>query len=165
MNQLLDITALCNAAVAKHNEYRKIHSIPNMIISSDLNKTAQSWAEYLASSGNFQHSDPSQRNNAGENLYVSYTTAPTINITTLAKEAVKDWYDEVSKYDYNQPGFSSTTGHFTQVVWKNSTTLGCGVAQGVKTLDGIAYNAFYVVCQYAPAGNVQGQFHNNVIKP
>jgi len=56
-------------------------------------------------------------------------------------------------------------GHFTQVVWKNSTELGCGAAQGVKTFQGNQYNAFYVVCQYGPAGNVIGQFDDNVIKP
>lgn len=35
---------------------------------------------------------------------------------------------ERPKYDYNNPGFSSATGHFTQVVWRTSTTVGCGRA-------------------------------------
>jgi glioma pathogenesis-related protein 2 len=165
MNQLFDLTSLRTAAVSKHNIYRTTHHSSGMTISDSLNNTAQAWAEYLATNGLLQHSDPSQRNNAGENLYVSYTTATSIDQTTLANAAVKSWYDEILVYNYANPVFSAQTGHFTQVVWNNSTQLGCGVAQGIKTLNGIKYNAFYVVCQYAPAGNVQGQFSANVLKP
>lgn len=165
MNQLLDLATLRTAAVAKHNSYRSTHRSPRMTISDSLNNTAQAWAEYLAANTLFQHSSPTQRNNAGENLYVSYTTATSVDITALANAAVKNWYDEISAYNYANPAFSSQTGHFTQVIWKNSTQLGSGVAQGIKTINGIKYNAFYVVCQYAPAGNVQGQFADNVLKP
>uniref|UniRef100_A0A667YEI0 SCP domain-containing protein n=1 Tax=Myripristis murdjan TaxID=586833 RepID=A0A667YEI0_9TELE len=48
------------------------------------------------------------------------------------------------------------TGHFTQVVWEGSTELGVGLAT-----DG--YMTF-VVGQYLPAGNMQGQFEQNVHK-
>ena len=136
-----------------------------MVIDDSVNSTAQSWAEYLAANALFQHSSATQRNNAGENLYVSYTTASSIAADTLANQGVTSWYNEVSAYNYATPGFSSQTGHFTQVVWKNSTKLGCGAAKGVKTINGTQYNAFYLVCQYAPAGNVTGQFPENVLKP
>jgi uncharacterized protein YkwD len=132
-----------------------------MTLSDSLNTTAQSWANQIASSGNFAHSSTSN----GENLYAYYTTATSIAAGTLANQAVQSWYNEVSKYDYNNPGFSSATGHFTQVVWKSSTQLGCGAAKGTTTINGKLYNAFYVVCQYAPPGNVLGQFPANVLKP
>lgn len=64
------------------------------------------------------------------------------------------WYDEVTNpgYDFENPGFDSGTGHFTQVVWKGSTKLGCGVS-GV-----------YVVCRYCEtAGNMEGAFPENVL--
>ncbi|MDB9436159.1 CAP family protein [Dolichospermum lemmermannii CS-548] len=160
-----ELNAFRSSALSKHNSYRATHSSPNMTISSSANNTAQGWAQYLATNGLFQHSGATQRNNAGENLHVSYTTAPSINYTTLANTAVQSWYNEVSAYNYNSPGFSSATGHFTQVVWKSSTQLGCGTAKGTKTLNGTKYNAFYVVCHYLPAGNVQGQFPANVLKP
>ena len=161
----IDLTTLRSTSLSKHNSYRATHRSPNMTISSSANNTAQAWAQYLATNGLFQHSASNQRNNAGENLYVSYTTAPSINYATLANVAVQSWYNEVKLYNYNSPGFSSATGHFTQVVWKSSTQLGCGAAQGTKTMNGTKYKAFYVVCHYAPAGNVKGQFPANVLKP
>lgn len=39
-----------------------------------------------------------------------------------------------------------------QVVWKASTQLGCGYAPSCRM----------VVCNYSPAGNVMGQFAQNV---
>ncbi|NER23916.1 MAG: secretion protein [Symploca sp. SIO1C2] len=155
-------SALQSAALSKHNSYRGTHNSPNMTLSSSLNSSAQSWANHLASNGVFEHSGT---NNVGENLFVSYTTASSVDSAALANQAVTNWYNEVSDYDYDNPGFSGKTGHFTQVVWKNSTELGCAAAQGVKTLGGNQYNAYYVVCQYSPAGNFQGQFPNNVLEP
>jgi hypothetical protein len=59
-----------------------------------------------------------------------------IDGNTIAQNAIGSWYGEVSAYDYSNPGFSGNTGHFTQVVWKNSIALGCGVAQGPITYAG-----------------------------
>ena len=65
--------------------------------------------------------------------------------TSLATDM---WYEEISNpgYNFNDPGFSNGTGHFTQVVWKGSTKLGCGIA------------GMYVCCRYSPPGNYMGQF-------
>ena len=58
------------------------------------------------------------------------------------KSAITAWYDEVSDYDYSNPGFSSSTGHFTQLVWVGTTKLGCGVADcnGSMYYNNFAYN-------------------------
>ena len=61
-------------------------------------------------------------------------------------------------YDYDNPGFSSKTGHFTQVVWDGSTELGIARAQGMK--DG--WKSTWVVARYGPPGNMQGDFPDNV---
>jgi uncharacterized protein YkwD len=159
----IDLATLRSVAVSQHNTYRATHKSPNITISDSLNSSAQAWAENIASSGQFQHS--TNRNNVGENIYASFTTQTSIDATTLGNGAVSDWYSEVKNYNYASPGFSSNTGHFTQVVWKGSTQLGCGAAQGTATIQGTTYNAFYVVCQYAAAGNVQGQFPDNVLQP
>jgi len=161
----LDLTILRKEILARHNSYRTTHRSPIMSIQASLNTTAQQWSEYLAANALFQHSTAAQRNNAGENIYVYYTTASSATEIYLATEAVKNWYNEVKDYNYAVPQFASNTGHFTQVVWKASVGLGAGAASGLKVINGITYNAFYVVSQYSPAGNLMGAFAANVLKP
>ena len=79
------------------------------------------------------------------------------SIIFLGQKATQDWYDEIKYYNFNRPGFSSQTGHFTQVVWKKSTRLGVGI--GFSSDD----RKVYVVTNYSPPGNFQGQFGENVL--
>jgi hypothetical protein len=57
---------------------------------------------------------------------------------------------QVKDYNYDSPGFSPATGHFTQVVWKDTSYLGCAIN---SACDWPVY-----VCQYRSPGNVLG--HN-----
>ncbi len=80
----------------------------------------------------------------------------------MGKECVKKWYNEVKSYSFNKPGFNSNTGHFTQLVWKDSRKLSLGLGHGkLNTI----MNSFYCVAQYKPAGNVMGHFKGNVLEP
>lgn len=162
-SQNFDLEAFQNNAVSEHNTYRGIHHSPPLTSSSSLNDTAQSYAEVILNTGVFIHSSSDQRNDAGENLFYIITEYPEAP-ETLAAKAVEAWYEEVVHYDYNKPGFSVDTGHFTQVVWKSTTQLGCGVAQGPKTIAGRTATINYVVCHYAPDGN-NGDFPTNVLEP
>jgi Cysteine-rich secretory protein family len=77
---------------------------------------------------------------------------------------VDAWGDESAKYDFSKPtGFSEQTGHFTQLVWKATTDVGCGVANcsaddADDGADGKAVG-WFLVCEYWPVGNVEGD-HN-----
>lgn len=133
-----------------HNVYRAKHSSPPMTLCSELSASAQTWADHLLSISSLKHSDTKD----GENIYNMFSSA-TIKLT--GKEAVESWYSEIKDYNWSRPGFSNSTGHFTQVVWKESTKLGVGVAT-----DG---NKAFVVGQYRPAGNmnVKEYFEKNVL--
>ena len=63
-------------------------------------------------------------------------------------------------YNFNNGGFSGGTGHFTQVVWRASTVLGIGRAEGKKR----GMKCAYIVGRYKPAGNMMGDFPENVPK-
>ena len=79
-----------------------------------------------------------------------------------AAGALESWYNEVTSYNFLQPGWNPNAGHFTQVVWKSSTQIGCGAA------DCTGYSGVlpaYVVCRYSPAGNMDttSAFKANVL--
>jgi hypothetical protein len=111
-----------------------------------LAAAAQAWAKGCS----FNHSAAGSRPNQGENLAWGSGSFST------AASSVDRWYNENSQYNYSNPGFSSATGHFTQMVWKGSRQLGCGVAQ--------CGGQNFWVCRYSPAGNITnpGQFQQNV---
>jgi len=71
----------------------------------------------------------------------------------ISPRAVKMWYDELCQpgYDFTKPGYKSGLGHFTQVVWKGSVKLGCGISEG------------WVTCRYCDEpGNMRQHFETNV---
>jgi uncharacterized protein YkwD len=74
--------------------------------------------------------------------------------------AVDAWYNEVFGYNYitGAPFPGKKVGHFTQVVWKDSTEIGCAS----KACPGLG--TFYV-CDYNPSGNYAGEYTANVFKP
>jgi uncharacterized protein YkwD len=116
--------------------------------SADVAKTAQAWANELARSGcKLRHSSTP----LGENLAAGTTG------TIPPERAVELWYDESKGYDYSKTKFTMGAGHFTQVVWKGSRHVGCGTAT--------CNDKQIWVCNYDPAGNIQGEFAANVPRP
>jgi hypothetical protein len=67
-----------------------------------------------------------------------------------------DWYEEFVDYDFKSD-YIPGTGHFTQIVWKESQYLGCGL--------GSAERYYVVTCNYFPMGNIVGNFSQNVFPP
>lgn len=130
----------------KHNEYRRKHNVPDLILDDNLNKEAQTYAQKLVGHG-LDHDK--SNNKSGENLYKGSSN----NLGS----SVDLWYNEYQFYNYESGGFSMKTGHFTQLVWKMTTSLGVGIAKD--------QNSWIVVCRYFPPGNVEGQYIQNVLKP
>jgi len=134
-----------------HNNYRALHGVPAVTWSDTVAASAQDYADTCP-----QGHSGSQY---GENLaWASYDPG--------RPDVAKWWYDEETLYDYNNPGFSSETGHFTQVVWKETTEIGCGYAANCN-YSGTNYSGMkhVWVCQYNPHGNIIGQFADNVFPP
>lgn len=79
---------------------------------------------------------------SGENLAAGYPNATS---------SIDAWGLERLSYSWSSPGFSEKTGHFTQVVWKGTTSVGCGRTNcnGKNGTPG-----WFVVCEYWPPGNV-----------
>ena len=130
--------------VASHNKRRCLHAVPDFVWHASVAQSARRHADTCS----FEHSTPAIY---GENLYAGWWS-PT------AEDVLIGWYDnEVGLYPWDKPGFYSVTGHFTQVVWRNTRTVGCAVCDG----GGTSW-PYIAVCQYDLAGNIGGQFVNQV---
>jgi uncharacterized protein YkwD len=145
-----DAESIASAFLREHNRLRLPHCAKPLVWSETLEKSAQAWADHLAATEGCQMVHTSNPK-YGENLA---TNQPIGFLTPVS--AVGMWYDEVKLYDFENPGFSLATGHFTQVVWRVTQRIGCGMATCA------AENRQIWVCQYDPPGNKQDRFDDNV---
>ena len=70
--------------------------------------------------------------------------------------AVDAWGDEASMYTFSTKGytgFTEATGHFSQLVWRGTRTVGCGWTDCSSSHSG-GVDGVLLVCNYFPAGNV-----------
>jgi hypothetical protein len=131
----------------EHNSIRSDLQLPSMVWSEDLAKDALAWARHLAAIDQGQH-DPSSRGKEGENIWWGTTGAFSYG------QMVGFWGGEKKMFKYGvfpdcKTNRSAVVGHYTQIVWKNTTSVGCALASNGKT--------DYLVCRYSPPGNVEGE--------
>jgi pathogenesis-related protein 1 len=90
----------------------------------------------------------------GENIAAG---APTETIAS----AVASWTGEKSSYDYatNTCASGQQCGHYTQIVWKTTTGVGCAHVSCTtpNAALGGATQWDFSVCDYSPPGNYVGQ--------
>lgn len=72
---------------------------------------------------------PIHRNNSpyGENIFCSWSSIP--NSVVKGWEPVEHWYSEGVNHSFGKEPATLRTGHFTQVVWRDSRELGVGMAK------------------------------------
>jgi len=162
MGRLMGITAAHNtvrAAVVDSNT-----PLPPLVWSDKLAQYAQQWADELAttscSSPHHRTSQELQAVGYGENLAVFTSSAGG----STAQQAVSAWASEKTCYTFGKlmttdqcdtacytALHSDGCGHYTQIVWRTSTSVGCGVATCQNGKEDIW------ICNYSPAGNYVGQ--------
>lgn len=135
-----------------HNEYRTKHSVPALKLNKKLCQFAEEWAKVLAARAN-----PIHRSNSpyGENIFCSWSTSSGQPMIIDGREPVDNWYTEGVNHLFGKEPTTLKTGHFTQVIWKDTKELGVAIS---TTRSG----QIYVVANYDPPGNFIGSFTHNV---
>ena len=133
--------------LALHNQYRGEVGTPALTWDASLQASAQKWADHMLATGARNH-DPSIKGKIGENLYWSNSEAWGRPADALyPASAAQSWYAE--------KGYLGK--HYTQMVWRNTTKVGCGVASKTEKQGTTERKWQVVVCRYSPIGNIAGQ--------
>jgi len=136
-----------------HNQWRTQVDAPALIWSDTLATSALSWSKHLAADGCLMKH--STGGSYGENIYwaspLSFSDGTRIVQGVKDQDVVDAWGSEITFYDYASNSCKGgVCGHYTQVVWKDTREVGCGM-----TVCGDQAQIW--VCRYSPAGNMMGQ--------
>ena len=146
---------IAESILAEHNKERALVGVAPLTWSDKLAADAQAWADHLSTTGEFAHS-PSFA--AGKGEYgeaiagLSNTTDSGIIDGQMRWAAEKDNPGYHGEPFYPDPKFTNgAPGHYTQMVWRNTTEVGCATAPAGALPFPV------LVCRYNPSGNFFGQ--------
>ncbi|MEM7012192.1 MAG: CAP family protein [Verrucomicrobiota bacterium] len=149
------------AALEIHNKAREEVGVPALKLSDELAKSAQAYADVLAKKD--EGMEHSKGLGVSENLSIFGSTSPMAVqklLGKIGKLSAEGWYADKAEYDRlgapkiradGYPGQREMIGHYTAMVWRESTHVGFGAAIGKKTFR------VYVVAHYSPRGNAVGE--------
>lgn len=141
-----DLTARILAA---HNEARSEVGAPPLQWDPDLAVAAASYGPALSRIGRLVHSPRAGRENQRENLWMGQQGR------FHPEEMVASWSDEKRLFrpgafpDVSRTGNWWDVAHYTQMIWKSTTHIGCAIYRD-GTWD-------YLICRYSPPGNRDGK--------
>jgi len=129
-----------SSAVDSHNILRSLEGAANMKL--------MKWNSYLASEADKWARGCKWGHTPGHRTYAQ-NLAKTGEYRFDISEAAKYWYEEKEYYDFDSNSCTDVCGHYTQVVWANTGSVGCAIHRCPRFI--------YVVCNYSPRGNSGGR--------
>eukprot|EP01119_Soliformovum_irregulare_P002620 TRINITY_DN12868_c0_g1_i1.p2 TRINITY_DN12868_c0_g1~~TRINITY_DN12868_c0_g1_i1.p2 ORF type:complete len:406 (-),score=105.37 TRINITY_DN12868_c0_g1_i1:52-1269(-) len=134
-----------------HNSARKCAGLKPLIWETALETTAQNWANRC----NFAHNSgrtTDYKNNRGSLSSVGENIAMGGPASSYGMERLFTlWWNEKKDYTCGTPVGQNyaVVGHYTQIMWDDTSALGCGVA--------VCSGSNFLTCNYATAGNYMGR--------
>ena len=133
-----------------HNRERRAAGVPPLSWDESLASSAATYGPQLARLGRLRHSPPESRPGQGENLWMGTRGGYQI------EEMIGGWANEKRIFTpglfpdaVSRSGNWSDVAHYTQMIWPGTTRVGCALHKAAEW--------DYLICRYAPAGNVVGQ--------
>jgi hypothetical protein len=144
-----DLSRLDSRLLALHNRERAAAGVPPLEWDAQLASAAAAYGPALARRGRLAHSPPQIRPGQGENLWMGTRGAYSL------EEMVGSWAEERRLFrpgifpSVSSSGHGADVAHYTQMIWRATARLGCAVHRAERW--------DFLVCRYAPPGNVVGQ--------
>ncbi len=146
------------ALLEAHNKVRQEVGVEGLKWSAELEKIAETYAQKAEKDNNcfgLGH-NPNRGDHIGENLAGKASSPKAPQLTPA--DAMQGWANEKKQYTYetNSCAAGKVCGHYTQVVWRNTTEVGCAIAV-CSNNPKPGWFAKLMICNYRPAGNVGKQ--------
>lgn len=189
-----NVTDFETAILDAHNKIRNSNGLPSLVWDKSMAQKSLDWGKFMVDvenkgkcthlrhpgtdGGTKEELEKYLPNNWGQNLYQSSgirieadgSVVPTDPSTPSG--AVESWYSERSKYKKPKAGQSlpddfMAVGHYTQLMWKDASKLGCSRVSCSDTItdSGTKYKSkgSMIICDY-DKGNIGGQFADQVME-
>lgn len=142
-----DPAGFAAAMMEDHNAVRAQVGAPPVVWDPHLSQEARAWAETTLRQGRLHHSPTEAAHPEGENL------ASVHGAHLGGRALLAYWVQERRAYSYGPIDCDAESdfakiGHWTQMVWKDTQAVGCGMASDAE--------GEVLVCRYLPAGNICG---------
>lgn len=134
-----------------HNQVRVQVGLPALTWDPSLAAIAKAWAakcmDNEAPSGLLDHNPDldSGSMSIGENIFGASGAA-------TGPAAVASWASESANYNYASNQCTGVCGHYTQLVWRETSKVGCALQECASLRFGST-----IICDYSPAGNVNNR--------
>lgn len=144
-----DLRNLETRLLAIHNRARADVGVPPLAWDARLAAAASTYGPQLATHGRLVHSPRDSRPGQSENLWMGTSGAYSI------EEMAGGWVGERRLFrpgtfpNVSTSGNWSDVAHYTQIIWRTTTHLGCAIHRE-RGWD-------YLICRYSPQGNIAGR--------
>ena len=136
--------------LAAHNAVRASVGVPPLVWDNELGNGAAAYAQQLALTNVFQHSNRAARPGIGENLWMGTRGAYSVETMVGAWISERRFFVPGVFPNNSTTGNWSDVGHYTQMIWPTTQRVGCAIATNART--------DYLVCRYAGKGNIDGRW-------
>jgi hypothetical protein len=136
--------------LAIHNVERARVNAPPLQWDPQLAASAAAYGPVLARLGRLEHSPRASRPGQRENLWMGPRG------TYSPEQMVGGWIAERAMFrpgifpNVSRTGNWSDVSHYTQMIWKTTTRVGCAIQPAGRWE--------YLICRYSPPGNVDGKY-------